>query len=1028
VPDPTASLIELPPDRASIEILGVITGIGLVTYILYCVGTLGWLLRRFSRAVRWTIRTGFSAWEATLSWASWLLFLMIAVGLLGVGAAAVHAAPAFALLAAVVVVFMGVSACLAYMYIDLERYEVERGYKAVHNPLQGQEPAPDLARYGHQVDVYLLGASTVATIGGFALLNQALYESVGEPWYRVREGGVGYADFLTYALLNLLRVVDILDLARAQHLLQVSLVRPAKWPATTLIVVFRSFFTLVLLQQIFASIRQGRLLAETITDFWSPHEPIQQRARNALPQYGAAAIGPLILSLRAVSALTKEQREQLPQILAAIGPATIPTLLRHLNDPHEHVRGVSAAALGHLNAREALPGLAALTRDPSDHVRQGLADALAAYVRSAARTEKLRGGRRFRGRRRWFRRSPLPRHAPFDPMSLIVGTLRELLADANAAVRVQAAAALAATGEAAAAAVPDLVSRLRDADETVRCGAAEALGKVGAGSEPATAALVATLQDPSAAVRAAAARGLGALGPAAGTVVPEMVPLLQDRDEGVRAAASEAISAIGPLDEAATASLVDGLDSPDNVVRAQAAEALGAVGAPAPDAAEALAGVLRDSNDVVRQKAAEALGKIGGAAADVAVPRLVRALRDPDSWVSALAAEALGEMGAAAADAVPALVRALGHVNSQVRANAADALGKVGAAAEPARPVLEAAAADEEGAVRAAAVYALARLGGYSGASRRLIVAALGDPDPQVRAAGVKAVGQADLPPREVEALLLPLLDDATDPVKIHAVSVLARQVGPVPAVVAGLCRRLAEDDSTDIQAHAALGLGRLGPGAAAAGPALVRAAQTGEAAVREQAMKALALILPPEAPGAFVSGLKDPTAEVRLLASAGWRKVEAVPPEAVPGLVAALKDSDPQVRANAALVLSRLEQLPPEAIPCLIDCTTEPSDRLRVNAALALRRAPSAAVADVMEQLLEDPSTRVRLIAARALLSTNPQHVAARRVAEAARADSSPRVRESAEELLASLEQAAAEANGAGGNQPAGEPVQVSP
>ena len=44
---------------------------------------------------------------------------------------------------------------------------------------------------------------------------------------------------------------------------------------------FKVFFTLVLLQQIFASLRQGKLLAETIADFWSPHEPIHERACSA---------------------------------------------------------------------------------------------------------------------------------------------------------------------------------------------------------------------------------------------------------------------------------------------------------------------------------------------------------------------------------------------------------------------------------------------------------------------------------------------------------------------------------------------------------------------------------------------------------------------------------------------------------------------------------------------------------------------------------------------------------------------------
>src|SRR5205809_41659 len=73
----------------------------------------------------------------------------------------------------------------AHMFIDLERYEVERGYKAVHNPLKGQELALHLGRYGPRVGVPLLVAATAGVIGGFALLNQGLYETVGRGWFRL---------------------------------------------------------------------------------------------------------------------------------------------------------------------------------------------------------------------------------------------------------------------------------------------------------------------------------------------------------------------------------------------------------------------------------------------------------------------------------------------------------------------------------------------------------------------------------------------------------------------------------------------------------------------------------------------------------------------------------------------------------------------------------------------------------------------------------------------------------------------------
>jgi HEAT repeat protein len=258
-----------------------------------------------------------------------------------------------------------------------------------------------------------------------------------------------------------------------------------------------------------------------------------------------------------------------------------------------------------------------------------------------------------------------------------------------------------------------------------------------------------------------------------------------------------------------------------------------------------------------------------------------------------------------------------------------------------------------------------------------------------------------------------PLLGDANDEVKVQATKVLAKQVGGTKPVLDGLCRLLADDDSTWVQVHAALGLARLGPAAVAAGPTLLRAAQTGDAGVREQAMKALAVIQPPEAVGAFTVGLKDPAAEVRLIASAGWMNADAVPVDAVDALVEALNDPDVPVRANAAHALSRLERLPPAAIPPLIDATGDASDNLRLNAVLALRNAPAPATASVMEHLIEDANPRVRLLAAGSLLFANPTHERARAVAEAARDDPSPRVRRAAEELISSAPKAPAASAG---------------
>nr|WP_171475255.1 HEAT repeat domain-containing protein [Frigoriglobus tundricola] len=248
---------------------------------------------------------------------------------------------------------------------------------------------------------------------------------------------------------------------------------------------------------------------------------------------------------------------------------------------------------------------------------------------------------------------------------------------------------------------------------------------------------------------------------------------------------------------------------------------------------------------------------------------------------------------------------------------------------------------------------------------------------------------------------MLPLVRDPNDEVKIQVCEVLSGWSGGTERVVEGLCQALAEDDSAWVQSSAALALGRIGTGAARAGPALLRAAQTGEAGVREQAMRALVMIQPPEATEAFTSGLADATAEVRMVASAGWMKAEAVPASAGPALVEALRDPEPQVRANAAHALARLEELPTGAVTALRECAGDPNDGLRLNAALALRQAPSAEAADLMEHLLNDPNVRVRLVAAGAILSVTPTHPHAAEVVLAATDDQSPRVRQAVEELL---------------------------
>jgi HEAT repeat protein len=983
--------------------------LGAAAGLLAWLGVVGLVLAIFQAVMQGTVVAGFRMWRRLFSWAEWPVVLGGAVGLTALGVAVCSAAPTLALLLGLLLQFVGVTACLAYVFIDQERFDVARGYKALHNPMHGQAVAANLAAFGPRVNVLLLLGATVAVVGGFALMNQALYESFGAAWYKLKADADGearvplFVDFLMYSIINLYRVVDLLDVANSYNLVHLTYVQQARWPSSTLLSLYKSFFTLVLLQQIFAALRIGRLLAETISDFWSPHAPIHQRACGSLPQYGPGAVWPLLLSLRSAAQMSPEQRGTLSGILADIGPECVPILGQHLRDDCAVVRGVAALALGRLHALDVVPALAALRTDHDDWVRQCAAEALGQIGAAATPSARRRWSRR---RRRllegpWlvrlFRGLPATRPALPDPLDLTVDGLRAYLGDASAAVRTHAARALGRLGKSAAPASDALIARLGEPHESLRVAAAEALGRLGVAGPGTVAALSTLLGDASPEIRAAGARALGELRHAAAAAVPALVPLLQETDDVVRQAAAEAVAQIGALSDAAAEALTAGLESADNAVRAQTAEALGEIGEAAGEAAvEALSVALVDDNERVRASAAEALGRMGEAAAE-AVPELADALSDPDSWVSALAAEALGEIGEDAVAAVPALVRALAHANPQVRANAAEALGEIGHEARPALAPLTAALNDAEDAVRVQALRALGKIGGLDAAAHAALLAALPDANPDVRAAAVTALGVVG-PDLETAAALRALLADPSEEVKVALTAALPRLA---TAEAAPLLAVLLRDDAAAVQAAAAHALGRLGPAATATGHDLLRLTLTGPAEAREEAVRAIALIEPPEAVAAYLGCLEDGNAEVRVLASAGLMKADALPPEAGPALVAALRDPEIQVRANAARALARLEELPDDAVPALQECAADADDGLRLHAVLALRRASAGQSSEALQVLLADANPRIRLLAAQGLLEADTDDAEARAALVQALADPARRVRKAALGLI---------------------------
>jgi HEAT repeat protein len=978
-------------------LLAAIAALLTVLVILVVTGRLQAWLAFIARLLGVGIHGGFRLWERTLAWARWPAYLALVGVLLGLGIHGLGAGWEWAsVLIALILLTAGASACTAFMFVSLERYDVSRGYKAVHNPAKGQELARHVTRYGDRLGPLMLVLSGAATIAGFALLNESLYCIFGQSWYTTRDPNAkpGYLDFIAFSLIHLLSIESLLDWFGSAQIVDLSFVRKGAWPVTMLLVGFRSFFTLVLIQQIIAAVREQRLLWEMTADFWSPHAPIHERARGALTQFGPFTVEPLMHSLGEAKALTREQRDELPMVLADLGPLAIPELLKYLGDERSELRSVAAVALGRLGATAALPHLTRLCHDLNEAVRACAVDAIGAIAEAHASSSNGTHAASSRGRQRrailflavggraciaiavicWrqcrkliWKTSPSRRLTPGEPVAVCVHVLRAALADPAEGVRLPAMLGLGRLGPRAAEAADNLIAILESGSDQERVVAANSLGKLQANDASVLAALVAGVRSPVAPLRAAAATALGHYGLAAAAHVLDLVVLLDDPLDSVRDAATAAIQEIGVLDAEATQALEARLAHPDNIRRAQTAEALGEMGGAAQPAAPALVDSLTDDNDLVRGKAAEALGRIGEAAAGVAVCALAKSLEDEDNAVQARAAEALGQMGPQGHAAIPNLIKSLHRGNPEVRSLSADSLGQLGAT--PARRDLETACRDVSPPVRSQALRALGALGEITPSTLDVLLNGLSDPSPPVRAAAVEALAACQSDQEPVIAAVAALLRDGNDDVVAGVMYALPR-FGPGALTYSfdSLCQRLSDEASADLPVVAAEALGLFGTAACAAGPRLAIAAQTGNAKVRQAALRALTRILSVEAASAFAAGLQDAELDVRRQASAGICRLASPPDELKMELLEALRDPDLRVRANAATGLARFESLPAEAEPRLVACSAVASPALRRPVAAALGRIDSAGSRAALQTLMQDANAKVRQTATEAM------------------------------------------------------------
>ena len=274
--------------------------------------------------------------------------------------------------------------------------------------------------------------------------------------------------------------------------------------------------------------------------------------------------------------------------------------------------------------------------------------------------------------------------------------------------------------------------------------------------------------------------------------LPDLMTNTRHKSPAIRLGAVKALGKLGWLARDALPALTTALDDPDAKVREAAAQAVGQLG---PDAVPTLAGMLTHRDKYVRRNAVWGLGKLGPLARAV-LPDLCRALQDEDPRTASGAAQALGNMGADGADAVPALAEAMRGTNIVLCRLASKALSQIG---RPALPTL---------------------------------ITHLRHHDPFVRGEAAVALGWMGLAAGPAVMYLIEVMEALPGAARPAAAPV---GTGTPPT---GVTPTPADPPSPEdgCRAGAAQALGRIGPAAAAAVPALQQALTDPCAAVRQAA------------------------------------------------------------------------------------------------------------------------------------------------------------------------------------------------
>ena len=313
--------------------------------------------------------------------------------------------------------------------------------------------------------------------------------------------------------------------------------------------------------------------------------------------------------------------------------------------------------------------------------------------------------------------------------------------------------------------------------------------------------------------------------------------------------------------------------------------------------------------DLDRRQALLALGAVGPLPT-WAIPVLRHALQDKDKEFRCLALMAIGGAGPAGEEAAAVVGELCLDADEEVRGQAVGALLALGPAAQPAYPAILRALEHPDAVIRANALSALEAF------PRRIpdwtphLTRALEDSDPAVSTAAFRLVGTLGHDAAPVSGALVRLLMASEDPrSQTRAISAL-QAIGPGAAAAIPALTGLLSQGEPSVRARVPSALVGIDPTGITVAPALTTALGDSNAAVRQAAIHALAG-LRPRAPASIPvlrRLLSDPAPEVRLAAVWALIQHEIREPEIFVPLL--LRDGTNSVIEEVSVVADLLGRL----------------------------------------------------------------------------------------------------------------------